>query len=322
MAETKIPFQSVVEALLGSKPFPKAYMQYFSDMDPRSVKLLMDAWPKVEADRKHTLLKELEELAEANTLVSFEEFARPLLEDLDPQVRVAALRLLNETDDPKLIPVYINMMNSDEDETVRAEAAGALGEYVILGELEELAPNFLQAAEEALLQKANGEDKPMVRRRALESLGFSSRQDVITLLESAYKRQDPEWKASALVAMGRSNDDRWQDHVIQMLVHEEPVVRLAAVEAAGNLALAPARSILIGLLDEEEDDDVISSAIWSLSQIGGEDARILLESLASESEDEELLGFLEEALENLAFTEDMERFDLLSFDPEGEDPEE
>ncbi|HEY6072544.1 MAG TPA: HEAT repeat domain-containing protein [Anaerolineales bacterium] len=322
MAATQVPFQSVVDALLDSKPFPAAYLQFFSDMDPRSLKLLMEAWPQVDANRKYSLLKDLEALAEENTLVSFEELGRSLLNDADPIVRAGAIRLLNETDDPKLVPVYIDMMNSDENEDVRAEAAGALGEYVILGELEELAPKFLQASEAALLQKANGEDKSSVRRRALESLGFSSRPEVITLIESAIKRQDPEWKASALVAMGRSNDDRWQDLVIQMLLHEDPVVRLAAVDAAGDLALAPARLILIGLLDEEEDDDIISSAIWSLSQIGGEDARVLLESLASEAEDEELLAFLEDALENLAFTEDMERFDLLSFDPEDENPEE
>jgi hypothetical protein len=33
------------------------------------------------------------------------------------------------------------------------------------------------------------------------------------------------------------------------------------------------------LEDEEEDDDVVSAAIWSLSQIGGEDARIYLVNL-------------------------------------------
>ena len=71
------------------------------------------------------------------------------------------------------------------------------------------------------------------------------------------------------------------------------------------------------MLGEEEDADVLSAAIWSLSQIGGEDVRTYLENLldALEEEDDQI-AFLEEALDNLAFTEDLDRFDLLAFDPD------
>jgi hypothetical protein len=70
------------------------------------------------------------------------------------------------------------------------------------------------------------------------------------------------------------------------------------------------------MLNEEEDSTVLSAAIWSLSQIGGEDVRTYLENILDQTEDEELIAFLEEALDNLAFTEDLERFDLFSFDPD------
>jgi hypothetical protein len=60
----------------------------------------------------------------------------------------------------------------------------------------------------------------------------------------------------------------------------------------------------------------MSAAIWSLSQIGGEDVQIVLEKLLDEAEDEDLIAFLEEALDNLAFTEDLDRFELMSFDPD------
>jgi hypothetical protein len=143
------------------------------------------------------------------------------------------------------------------------------------------------------------------------------------LIESAFHRQAPEWKASALIAMGRSSDDRWQDHVVQMILNENTRVRLAAVQAAGELALAPARSILIGMLGEgeEDEDEITGAAIWSLSQIGGEDVRTLFESLIDQAEDDEALAFLEDALENLTFTEDLEKFELMSFDPDDLDEE-
>jgi hypothetical protein len=35
-------------------------------------------------------------------------------------------------------------------------------------------------------------------------------------------------------------------------------------------------------------------------------------------EDDEQIEFLEEALDNLAFTEDLDRFDLMSYDPDDE----
>jgi hypothetical protein len=83
------------------------------------------------------------------------------------------------------------------------------------------------------------------------------------------------------------------------------------------LALKSARPILLRmLLEEEEDDDVTSAAIWSLSQIGGEDVRTYLENLLDQTDDEEQIEFLEEALDNLAFTEDLDRFELLAFDPD------
>jgi HEAT repeat protein len=101
-------------------------------------------------------------------------------------------------------------------------------------------------------------------------------------------------------------------------VHVDDRIRKAAVQAAGELSLQAARTILLKMLSEEEDATILSAVIWSLSQIGGEDVRTYLENLLDQLEDDEQIAFLEEALDNLAFTEDLERFDLLAFDPDDE----
>ena len=99
------------------------------------------------------------------------------------------------------------------------------------------------------------------------------------------------------------------------MVSEDRRVRLAAVQASGELSLALARPFLLRLLEEEEDDVIAGAAVWSLSQIGGEDVRLYLQNLLDKVEDDdEQAAFLEEALDNLAFTEDMAHFDLLAFD--------
>ena len=312
-----ISFQTVLDALLdGKKDFPRRYLKEFSDIRPLELKTLLDIWPRVTLSRKQTLLEELKTLAETDTLVSFDDFGRALLADPDPIVRTHAIRLLHESEDLKLVPTYLDMLKNDSDTTVRREAANVLNLFVDLGELEEIPENIYHQIEDALLASANSEDDARVRRTALESLGYSSRPEVITLIESAFHREDPNWQASALHAMGRSADDHWTEDVLHSLINDDDRIRRAAVEAAGDLAISPARAILLEMLSEEEEPDVTSAVIWSLSQIGGEDVRTYLENLLDQTDDDEQLAFLEDALDNLAFTEDLARFDLLAFDPE------
>src|SRR5215216_3807462 len=314
-----ISFQTVLDALLdGKKDFPRRYLREFSDIGPLELKNLLDIWPRVTLSRKQTLLEELKTLAGADTLVSFDDVGRALLTDPDPIVRTHAIRLLDESEDLKLVPMYLDMLKDDSDTTVRREAARVLNLFVDLGELEEIPENIYHQVEDALLISITGEDDVRVRCAALESLGYSSRPEVATLIESSFHREDPNWQTSALVAMGRSADERWTDDVTRSLVHVNDNIRKAAVQAAGELSLKSTRPLLLKMLGEEEDDAVMSAVIWSLSQIGGEDVRTYLENLLDQNEDEDQIAFLEEALDNLAFTEDLDRFDLLAVDPESD----
>ena len=317
---TPISFQSVLDALLSDRPdLPRRYLQEFSDLGPLELKNLLDVWPRVKPGRKLTLLEQLDALADTDTLVSFDELALALLSDPEPDVQTRAIRLLDEYEKPKVVPSFLDMLKNDPELDVRAEAANALHLFVDLGELEEIPEDIYHQVEDALLASAASEDESRVRRTALESLGYSSRPEVTTLIELAFHREDPAWQASSLTAMGRSADERWDEEVTHSLVHVNDNVRKAAVQAAGELSLQPARPILLKMLGEEEDADILNAVIWSLSQIGGEDVRTFLESLLDAlEEDDEQVAFVEEALDNLAFTEDLERFDLLAFDPDDE----
>jgi HEAT repeat protein len=317
MNTAPVSFQKVLDALLSDvKDFPRHYLQEFSDIGNEELQSLLEAWPRIQPDRKLTLLEALEALADADTLVSFEDLGRALLTDPDRDVRVHAIRLLDESEDTKLVPIYLDMLKNDSEVNVRAEAAIVLNLFVDLGELEEIPEDIYHKVEDALLASANGKDEVRVRRAALESLGYSSRPEVATLIESAFQREDPNWQASALLAMGRSADERWEEDVTQALISDNDRVKQAAVQAAGELSLRSARPLLLNLLVDEEDADVANAAIWSLSQIGGEDVRTYLESLLDQTEDDEQIEFLEEALDNLAFTEDLDRFELLAIDPD------
>jgi HEAT repeat protein len=316
MDEQTTSFQTVLDSLLASgRDFPRSYLEHFSDIPPLELQTLMDVWPRVKPERKLSLLEGLLVLAERDTLVNFDDFARSLLDDPHASVRVHAIRLLDECDDVKLVPAYIDLLKNDPDVYVRAEAANALNLFVDLGELEEIDEEVYGEVHAALLESAKGADETRIRRRAVESLGWSSNPEVVELIESAFEG-NIDWKVSALTAMGRSADDRWEDRVLRCLLDEDDRVRKAAVQSAGMLGFKSARLPLLRMLESEESDEVTMAAIWSLSQIGGEDVQTYLEALLDKTEDEELIDFLEEALDNLAFTEDLDRFELMSFDPE------
>jgi HEAT repeat protein len=323
MAENKTSFQTILDALLNdNKDFPHRYLQFFSDIDPASLKAFLDGWPRVNPTRKLILLRQLEALVDSDTIVSFEDIGRALLKDVDGDVRAAAIRLLAESDDPKLANTYINILQKDTELEPRLEAATMLGEYVILGELEELDETIRHKIEDALLAMVSSKEDDQLRRCALEAVGYSSRPEAETVIETAFTRASPEWVASALTAMGRSSDPQWEEQVITMLVNEDLRIRKAAVQAAGELMSSDARGLLLSMLEDEEDDEVIAAIIWSLSQIGGEDVRTYLEALLDKTEDEDenedLLELIENALENLTFTEDLERFEMLALNPDDE----
>jgi HEAT repeat protein len=311
------PFLTVVDALLDeSKPFPARYLQLFSDLEPVDLKKLIKAWPQVSPRRKHTLLEDLEDLAEADTLTSFDDLARSLLTDTDPQVRTRAIRLLWECEDVKLIPVFINILNNDEDIGVQAAAANALGKFVYMGELDKIPAELHHNIEDQLLAATMSSKETLVRRRALESLGYSGREEVVRLIEAAYREKNPDWKVSALWAMGRSSDDRWRKQVLSQLHSPNEDVRSEAIHAAGELELESARPVLLDNLEDEEDLEVRRELIWALSRIGGEGVRAKLEELHEIEEDDEETEFIEEALDALSFTEDMGNFSLFDVDPE------
>jgi len=312
----QVSFQQVITALLDtSRPFPATYLHRFSDLTPEDLGQLKQVWSQVPADRRAALVEDLEMLADADTLVSFDEFSKFALDDEDPRVRAGALSLLWECQDVKLIPKFIQMMEEDGDEIVRAQAASSLAQFVYLGEVEEMPESLLHQVEDHLLKTLSGDRSPLVQRRALEALGFSSREEVPALILRAFMSNDPAWVASALFAMGRSADPAWGQHVLRMLDHPDGDVQLEAVRAAGELEVEEAREPLLEMLAEGiEDEEVRMAAIWALSQIGGEGVRQALEKMLDESEDDDEVSFIEQALDNLAFNEGNLPFGMFEFE--------
>jgi HEAT repeat protein len=316
----EIPFRQVLDALLDEKePFHPRYLYRFSDLEEPELHIIGETWPNVSVRRRRAIMEDIEELGETNLTLSFEEFSRFAISDSDARVRELAVRILGEYESDDLIQLFETLLVNDSDAGVRAVAATGLGKYVYLGEIEELPEKTLNQIVDRLLRVYSQPEAMLVRRRALESLGYSSRDEINPMIESAFYSGIEDWIVTALFAMGRTANSQWNPHVMEMLENDSTEIRYEAARAAGELELHDATDRLIELLDDS-DTDIRMAAIWSLSQIGGEGVRDALEELYDETEDEEEADFIDQALENLLFTEDMEVFSLIEV-PDEEDDE-
>lgn len=313
MDKKNVTFQEIITALLDNQhPFSPAYLHRFSDLSNNDLELLKNAWPQIAAERRISLLADLDELQDSDTLLSFEALARFALNDSEAGARKYALDLLWDAESLDLLPIFMRMLENDLSPEVRASAASALGHFIYRGELEEIPQDALHRVEDLLLKVTTGNDTLEVRRHALEALGYSSRDEIPALIKSAYESGSREWKISALFAMGRSADTVWAPQVLKMLNHPDPEIQLEAVRAAGELELDIAREPLLEMISIGiENQDVRMAAAWALSQIGGDGVREALEKIAEEAEDDDEMDFIETALENLEFTTD---FHLLSME--------
>ena len=308
-------FEQVIAGLTDiNNPFPAVYLHRFSDISPEHLTELNKSWYEIPVARKISLLGDLEEIAEADTLVCFDDFGRFVLkQEKHPEVLSAAIRLLWECEDLKLIPYFLENTNHT-DENLRAAATAALGLFIFLGELDKIPKKQQEKIEGKLFWIFENDPQVQVRRKALESLGYSSRMEVFRIIQKSFDQEQPEWKASALYAMGRSADPRWKNIILENINEDNPEIKAEAIRAAGQLELRTARPALLELLMEpfDLDIDLRSITIWSLSQIGGKKVRKILERILKETDDDEEALFIENALENLGFKESFPELDMLA----------
>ncbi len=318
---TAISIQQLTAALLDEmKPFYPRYLYRLSDLEGADLLALQTTWSQVAVQRRQAIMEDIEELGEANLALSFEGLCRYAIHDSDPRVRELAIRILRDYEVDDLITQFISILQSDESSDVRAAAASALGGYIYQGEIEELPETTLDLITDQLLKSYNSSEAVLVRRMALEALGFSSREEIPPMIESAYYSGNRDWIISALFAMGRSFNHQWHPLVLEMLDHDDPEIRFEAVRAAGELEMKTAIERLIDLLNDS-NSDIRLAAVWSLSQIGGEGVQDALEELYEETEDEEEVEFIEQALENLTFTEEIEAFSIMELSDEFDEEE-
>lgn len=313
-------FDQLLDALgRPSAVLPQVDLNFLSDLDAAQVERLRRLWTRLDPTRRREIMGELGRMAQEHIELNFDRVDRMALSDPDGHVRRLAIENLWESEDPGLVPALVRSLASDSESAVRAAAAAALGTFVCLGDMGRLAAGALPEVEAALLGAVQDPDEN-VRLRSLESLGYSSRAEVPSLIRGAYQSVDEGQRRSALLAMARSMDDVWKKDVVAELQNPSPVVRLEATRAAGELELQESVKDLVDLV-EDGDPGIRRAAIWALGQIGGKRPGEVLSRLLDQAEDDDddEAGLIEDALDQLAFVEGSR--DLTLLDVDGDDEE-
>ncbi len=275
-----------------------------SGLDETGLKRLAPIWSSLEVAYRRTLVRELVETSEANYELGYGTFGYFALDDVDAEVRAAAIELLWEDESMVLMRRLMQMVVNDESTVVRAAAASGLGRFILLGALGDLPEDQTIPAQDVIIDVLNNLAEDVdVRRRALEAISGSSHEIVEEAIRDAYDSPDRRMQISSVFAMGRSFDEQWTDIVLQELQSEDEEMRYEAARSAGELELEQAVRYLtrIALDDDREIQEV---AIWSLGEIATKEATRTLDRLATDAKrhhDAELLEVIDDALATASF---------------------
>jgi hypothetical protein len=297
-------FRATLEQIAAEDRVPTSSLYLLSRLDRDSLEIFRDVWPTIPDRRRRSIMRELMEIVEVNFEVDFDPIFLLGLGDEDAEVRTAAIKGLWENESFALIRPLIHLLKTDPAVIVREAAASALAKFIYLKELEEIDWDEATLAEEALIETIQqAREEVDVRRRAIESIGYSGNPHVNEIIEAAYYDESVKMRVSAIFAMGRNADMRWVPQIMSELDDHRAELRFEAARACGELEAKEAVTKLIALLDRDPDLEVQEMAIWALGRIGGDEARAALEACL-DSDNEALALAAEDSLDEINLFDD------------------
>lgn len=294
--------KAVLDALKDPDNATNSVIYYgLSSITPAELEQLKPVWLELAPQRRRSLMRQIVEIGESDFEMDYESIGRFALSDDDPGVREAAIEALWESESLDVMQRLMLMAKNDPVDAVRARAVTGLGQFILLGELDDLSPESTLPARHVALELLQDTNQPIpVRRRALEALANCSHERVPSAIREAYYGDNHEMRVSSLFAMGRTCDPQWRDIVLEELDSSDEEMRYEAARASGELELKTAIPHLARLA-AETDVEIRDIAIWSLGEIGGSEAMRVLNLIAEsaeEADDDLLMEVVEEAIGN------------------------
>jgi len=178
------------------------------------------------------------------------------------QAVIGALNSLGHPDMPRRLIPLLGSANPHERESA-VKIAGYFG--------------FEQC--KALLFERCHDPNEQVRRAAVEHLPYLDDPQVLPALAQALSDDRPRVRAAAAQALGQVEGADSLPHLLNALRDADPWVRYFAAKATGRRRYSGALDSLSRLLEADEAPHVRLAAVEALGQIGGERAAVILAPL-------------------------------------------
>ena len=241
-------------------------------------------------------------MAEENARLDFAIVLKLALADDDYDVQEKAIAGMWEGEDRTVIPLLLNILQSDAPPPVRASAAAALGKYSLLAQEDKILPKDAQLVQESLMSSLQDDGNTVeVRRRALEAVSPFNTPRIHEYIRWAYGSGEQTLKGSSLYAMGKTQETAWLPAIIPELRSTDPSLRYEAVCACSELGEEDMVEHLIPLL-EDDDTQVQMAAVSAMGNIGGTLAKRALRRCLRDA-DETLKEAVQEALDEMDIDE-------------------
>ena len=269
-----------------------------SDLVSAEMPQFIRSWNQVSSERRAQVVERLVELAEENARLDFAIVLKLALADDDYDVQEKAIAGMWEGEDRTVIPLLLNILQSDAPPPVRASAAAALGKYALLAQEDKILPKDAQSVQESLMRSLQDESNTLeVRRRALEAVSPFNTPRIHEYIRWAYGSGEQTLKGSSIYAMGKTQEIAWLPAIIPELRSTDPSLRYEAVCACSELGEEDMVEHLIPLL-EDDDTQVQMAAVSAMGNIGGTLAKRALRRCMRDA-DETLKEAVQEALDGM-----------------------
>ena len=301
----------IVEMADTGKALVNTHLAALSDMPSADIKNFRQVWKTIETKRRREIIIRLNELASDSVELNFDNIFLSCFRDQDADVRSESINGLWENEEPALIPLLIELLNSDPSEKVQATAALALGRFALMAEIGSIAPKYaIQVGQVLLAVTADTNKSIEVRRRALEAVSPLSTEQVKTAIKTAYESRDERLKISAIYAMGKNCDARWLPFILKELKNSDAEIRYEAVTACGGVGDEDIMQYLLPVA-HDEDIDVQLAVIQALGKIGGNEAKLFLKKNANDP-NEAVKDAIKTALNEISILDDMTVLDIVT----------
>lgn len=262
-------------------------------------------WLEWTPERVLEIVDRMVALCDEQPDVEFEAIYKQGMQHTSTDVRLSALKGLEESSDRALVKPLTDMLTTDPSVEVRAAAAvplaylSAMAQSGKLGVKDEV---ILTRVLYAVLEDER--EVQTVKLKALEAVSVFGGERLIPFIESAYALPDVRSRQSSIFAMGRTSDPRWVSYVLPDLEHDDASIRYEAAMAMGELGDEEHLHSLDVSLDDA-DLTVQLAAISAVERIGGDVAKSQLEQLLVSSEPR-VVELVQQALQAMKDEEDLD----------------